>query len=87
MKKFLVGLMFTFLITSCGNMSIGMGEYKYKKIHISLGSSIGKCYEIKKWYNNQTGIEVEVDDYGHLFLSEGTSYILVSDKCPICDVD
>jgi len=74
----------TFILTSCGNLSIGAGNFNFKKVHIHLGS-IDRCLTIEKWYDNEgMGIEVKTKECGSLFLSEGT-YILIEDKCPICD--
>ena len=68
---------------SC-NQDLGWGNYVFNKVHINT-LSYNKCVNIKTWRNNSgNGIEVKTVDYGSLFLSEGT-YILVEDKCPICD--
>ena len=41
-------------------------------------------YPYMKWYESESGIEVTTKELGSIFASEGT-YILVEDKCPICD--
>lgn len=82
LKAVVLGLM-TLVLCSC-NQGIGWGQLKFEKVHISIGDT-SKCVEITSWYDSEgAGIEVKTKDYGSLFLSEGT-YILVSDKCPICD--
>ena len=71
-------------LTSCGNMSIGPGNYSFKKVHINTYENSG-CVSIDKWHENEGGgIEVHNKDCGSMFLSEGT-YILLEDQCPICD--
>lgn len=72
-----------FILTSC-NMSLGFGNFNYPKVHICVGG-INSCFTLTKWYDNDSGgIEVVTKEFGNLYLSEGT-YILVKDKCPICD--
>lgn len=79
----------TATLASCGNMSIGLGSYTYKGIHLYLHSPqyAGIDREVMKWYEADTGIEVEIKGYGHVFISEG-NYMLIPDveSCPICDV-
>lgn len=73
------------LLTSCGNLNIGLGNYTFNAVHISTYIK-NVDIPIKSWKDDDTGIEVKTEDYGSIFLSEGT-YILISDmgKCPICD--
>lgn len=82
MKKILsvMLVMFCLMLTSC-NMSLGFGNYNFKKIHCTINN---ECYSITSWHDNERGIEVKTTEFGALFFSEGT-YILVEDKCPICD--
>ena len=70
------------LLGSC-NMGIGLGSYTFTKVHICLPGGVNKCIPIEKWYDDDMGIEVYSEEYGALYLSEGT-YILVESKCPIC---
>ena len=72
------------ILSGCGNMSAGVGNYEFKRVHIFTHDGNDRCLEVKKWYENDTGIEVLTEEYGSLFLSEGT-YMLCRDKCPICD--
>ncbi len=76
-------LLFTSLsLTSCGNQDyFDMEQDTYKYVHCI---SSGKCYKIKSWKNNEIGIKVTTESYGIMYFSEGT-YILVGDKCPICN--
>ena len=73
---------FGLLLTGCGNMPLGPGNFSFNKIHIDSHQFSG-CVEITKWYDNETGIEVSTKN-GNYYFSEGT-YFLVEDKCPICD--
>lgn len=70
-------------LTACGNMSLGPGNFKFNVVHVCDHSGNCSDYEIEKWYDNDTGIEVKLKNGNKLFLSEGT-YILASDHCPIC---
>ena len=72
-----------FIVTSC-NMNPGIGTYNFKKVHILSHDGSGKCFEISSWREADVGCEVKLKTGGSLWLSEGT-YILVQDKCPICD--
>lgn len=69
---------------SCGNMSLGLGNYEFKKVHVDTYHYSG-CFEVEKWYDVSTGIEVRTESGESLFLSEGT-YMLVEDECPFCEV-
>lgn len=73
-------------LPSCGNMSLGIGNYTFTHIHITDYTE-GHCLEVEKWYDSEgDGIEVKTTDGGAYFLSEGT-YTLISDKyhCPYCN--
>lgn len=86
MKKIRLILSFAIIaiaLCSCGNYSAGFGNYTYKKIHIDTYHFSG-CYTVEKWYESESGIEVTTAELGSIFASEGT-YILVEDRCPICD--
>ena len=85
MKKLLLSIMLLiimgFTLASCGNRNFFDWEHDtYNYIHCIPD---GKCYAITSWKNNEIGIKVVTRDYGNLYFSEGT-YILVSNKCPIC---
>lgn len=70
-------------LSSCGNMSVGFGNYTYNRVHVF--DTAGNCcdLEIDKWYDNENGIEIQLKDGNNLYLSEGT-YILIKDECPLC---
>lgn len=86
MKKiFAIVMIFALMLTmcSCGNMSLGVGNYDFQKVHIDIHGD-SKCVDIKKWYDSDgSGIEVYSEKYGAMFLSEG-SYILIERDCPFC---
>lgn len=71
-------------LTACGNMSLGMGNYEYNKIHIDTYHYSG-CFTVVKWYDASNGIEVLTKEAGSMFFAEGT-YILISGdtECPFC---
>lgn len=86
MKKLCLLLIVVILVmalASCGNYSAGFGNYNYTKIHIDTYHFSG-CYTVEKWYESDSGIEVQTKELGSIFASEGT-YILVGEKCPVCD--
>ena len=88
MKKFSLFIILILLITmlcGCGNMSMGVGNYEYKKVHVDTYHNSG-CYTVKKWYDASTGIEVLTEEVGSLYLSEGI-YIMVEKDCPFCDTE
>ena len=88
MKKLSLFLILTILVAmlcACGNYGMGLGNYSYTKIHIDTHSFSG-CYTVEKWYESESGIEVKTKELGSIFASEGT-YILVEDKCPVCDAN
>lgn len=71
------------MLTGCGNMSWGLGNFTYEKVHVDTYHNTG-CYTIEKWYDGETGIEVKTKEVGSIFLSEGT-YTLFEKTCPFCD--
>lgn len=78
----LIVIMITIFMTGCGNMSFSLGNYNFTKVHI-IGNH---CEEISEWHDNELGCEVRMTHGGSIHLSEGT-YILIEDRCPICDVE
>lgn len=70
------------MLTGC-NMSLGMGNFSFKKVHVDTYHYSG-CFTIKKWHDNDSGIEVNTEEAGSIFLSEGT-YMMIEDDCPFCD--
>ena len=87
MKKF---FMFAAAITmmlamaGCGNMSLGLGNYTFEKIHVDTHNYNG-CFTVEKWYDNDTGIEVKTKEAGFLYLAEGMYMLIEDDDCPFCD--
>ena len=72
-------------LCGCGNMSIGIGNYTYEKVHVDTHHYSG-CFTIEKWYDSETGIEVKTKEYGSFFLSEGSYVLLGGDEgCPFCN--
>ena len=82
-KRILMIMILTLLmLTGCGNMSLGLGNYTYKKVHVDTYNYNG-CFTIEKWYNSDTGIEVKTKEAGSLYFAEGM-YMLIEDECPFC---
>ena len=89
MKKIVVVVLcmvaMTVTLVGCGNMSIGLGNFTYEKVHIDTHNYSG-CLTIEKWYDTSTGIEVKTKEFGSMFLSEGCYVLLGGDEgCPLCD--
>lgn len=73
-------------LTSCGNMDVvGIGNFNFEHIHFT-DMTEGHCATVLSWIDNDNGIEVKTQEYGSVFLSEG-SYILFEsgERCPYCD--
>ena len=89
MKRIIVVMLLicTLLLCSCGNMSMGFGNFNFTHVHFSDGTpDSAHCATVEKWYDSEgSGIEVKTREYGALFLAEGT-YILFEDakNCPYC---
>lgn len=87
MKKKIIAIIFSIvcicgILSGCGNMSIGPGNYKFRKIHVDTHNYSG-CFTVEKWYNNSSGIEVKTKEAGFMYLAEGM-YMLIEDECPFC---
>ena len=80
----LIIIMLVFVLASCGNASLGLGNYNWTHIHFTDAVE-GHCATITRWYDCETGIEVHTQECGAIFLSEG-SYILfdTAAHCPFC---
>lgn len=90
MKKLLATLLIVMLLittialTGCGNKSIGIGNFQFRKIHVDAYHYSG-CLTVEKWHDASAGIEVKTSEAGSLFLSEGTYIMLEGDHaCPFC---
>lgn len=73
-------------LTGCGNRAIlDPGNFNFKHVRITDHTE-GHCFEIDKWWDNESGIEVRTADGNGIFLSEGT-YQLFESKitCPYCN--
>ena len=85
MKKIITMIMavamLTVMLTGC-NMSIGLGNYNFEKVHVDTHNYSG-CFTVEKWHDDERGIEVKTEEAGSMFLAEGT-YILIEDECPFC---
>lgn len=90
MKKIFVLLVVALLLTtclvSCGNRAIlDPGSFSFKHVHISDNID-GHCYDIDKWWDNDSGIEVRTTSGNGMFLSEGTYQMFESKTaCPYCN--
>ena len=87
MKKIIaiimVVTMLAAMLTGCGNMSVGFGNFTFEKVHVDTHNYSG-CFTIEKWYDNESGIEVKTKEAGSMYLAEGM-YILIEDDCPFCE--
>ena len=70
------------LFLGCGNMSIGLGNFTFRKIHIDTHNYSG-CFTVEQWYENSSGIEVKTKEAGFMYLAEGM-YMMIEDECPFC---
>lgn len=88
MKKKIIALVLAvvcicIILAGCGNMSLGLGNYTFRKIHVDTHNYSG-CFTVEKWYDNSSGIEVKTKEAGFMYLAEGM-YMLIEDECPFCD--
>ncbi len=85
MKKIIItsitALTIVAALTGC-NMSLGPGNYNFRKIHVDTHNYSG-CFTIEKWYNDASGIEVKTKESGSMYFAEGM-YMLIEDNCPFC---
>ena len=86
MKKLLaIALVLVMALTmfaGCGNMSLGLGNFTFEKIHVDTYHYSG-CFTVEKWYDDGAGIEVLTKEAGAMFFAEGM-YMLIKDECPFC---
>lgn len=80
----LVAILLCVSLCACGNMNLGIGNYSFKHVHFAVGNE-GHCADVASWHDNELGCEVNTEQYGSLYLSEG-SYIMIesADTCPYC---
>lgn len=83
-KTIIAALAAVLAVTLSGcNMSLGIGNYNFRKIHVDTHNYSG-CLTIEKWYNDTSGIEVKTKEAGSIYLAEGM-YMLIENKCPFCE--
>ena len=75
-------MMLAMMLAGCGNMSVGIGNFTFEKIHVDTHNYSG-CFTVEKWYDNSNGIEVKTKEAGSMYLAEGM-YMLIEDECPFC---
>lgn len=89
MKKIIVLMCVLVLIVlccvGCGNKAfLDPGNFTFKHVHIS-DSVEGHCFDITKWWDNESGIEVKTSNGNGVFCSEGTYQLFESaEACPYC---
>ena len=89
MKKILylalAAIFITLALCSCGNMSVGLGNFEFEHVHYADYAGNSGCATVEKWYDNDSGIEVKTKEFGAMFFSEGT-YVMIEDAadCPFC---
>lgn len=88
MKKIVCILLVCLMVlglTACGNENWGFGNYNFTHVHVS-DSVDGYCATIKSWHDNGRGIELHTEEFGNVYLSEGT-YMLFEygQNCPFCN--
>lgn len=89
MKKiFILCFILILIVTcfaSCGNRAIlDPGSFSFTHVHMTDYTE-GHCYDISKWWDNESGIEVRTSDGDGIFLSEGTYQMFESKTtCPYC---
>lgn len=82
-KTIIAALATVLAITLSGcNMSVGLGNYNFRKIHIDTYNYSG-CFTIEKRYNCERGIEVKTKEAGSMYFADGM-YILIEYECPFC---
>lgn len=85
MKKKIIAItmLLSMMLTGCGNMSIGLGNFTFNKVHVDTPNYSG-CFTIEKWYDTDNGIEVKTKEAGFMYLAEGM-YMLIENECPFCN--
>lgn len=88
MKKIVCILLVCLMVlglTACGNENWGFGNYNFNHVHVSDGVD-GYCATIKSWHDNERGIELHTEEFGNVYLSEGTYALFEYGKnCPFCN--
>ena len=85
MKKIfalILALVLCLSLCACGNENWGIGNYTFTHVHFSDGVE-GKCATVSSWHDNELGCEVHTKEYGSIYLSEGTYFLIAEGaKCP-----
>lgn len=72
-------------LTACGNENWSFGNYSFTHVHVSDGVD-GYCATIKSWHDNERGIELHTEEFGNVYLSEGTYALFeYGQNCPFCN--
>ena len=72
------------MLVGCGNENWGFGNYNFTHVHVSDGVE-GHCATIKSWHDNERGIELHTEEFGNVYLSEGTYQLFeYGQNCPFC---
>ena len=53
---------FVLAMSSC-NMGVGPGKFTFTGIHLTTYDGRSACLRVVKWYDNDTGIEVNENDH------------------------
>ena len=77
-------MMVTIILTGC-NMSLGFGNFSFKKIHVDTYNH-NRCFTVEKWWDSANGIEVKTKEAGSMYLAEGM-YMLIENECPFCSAE
>lgn len=96
MRKVVIAVMTMAIMVAClagcsnedwslGNENWGLGNYSFTHVHVSDGLD-GYCATIKSWHDNDRGVELHTEEFGNVYLSEGT-YALFEhgENCPFCN--
>lgn len=77
-------LVLCMVLTGC-NMGLGLGNFEFNHLY---ADTVHKpmCFNVEKWWDSGSGIEVDTKEAGVMFFAEG-DYILVEDaeNCPYCN--
>ena len=72
-------------LCACGNENWGFGNYNFTHVHVSDGVN-GYCATIKSWHDSERGIELHTEEFGNVYLSEGTYALFeYGQNCPFCN--
>ena len=79
----LMAVFLTVFVSAC-KTTLASGSTSYSHVHIcDLAGNIAHATLKDELRDNEYGIMLETEEYGHIFLCRG-SFILYNDMCPIC---